>query len=77
MTNATATHFALILELLLGAAVFSAAGLPGALDSLASLALSAQGATVATIRYPNRGTVAMYLGCLGSSPSWRLSDATA
>ena len=34
------------------------------------------GATVATIRYPSRGTVAMYVGCLGSSPSARLSDAT-
>src|ERR1700692_1538357 len=38
---------------------------------------SAQGLTVATIRYPRRGTVSMYVGCLGSSPSTRRSDATA
>src|SRR5438094_784939 len=33
--------------------------------------------TAATSLYPRRGTVAMYAGCFGSSPSTRRSDATA
>jgi len=33
--------------------------------------------TLATILYPNRGTFAMYVGRLGSSPRTRRSEATA